>query len=97
MHFLLLEQIPDEGVKQLHSQTEELIQFISFLNMGKYYSGRLRSLIGYEQPKKIEFSTTQEYIRNFNETNLKDQQHRKNYVNKVYKNTNIAIELISQP
>jgi len=94
MRFLLPGETRNESVNQLRTQTEDLIEFLSFLNMGEYYSNKLRSLIGWVPPMKIKYHSSTESLLHLRDDLQREEEYSSKYVNKVYMNADTTIELV---
>lgn len=94
MSFLLANQDPIDDAEQMRRKTADLIEFISFLNMGEYYSAKIRSLIGWVPPMRIEHQSAQEHLRHLTEDLRKDIEYRSKYLDKVRSNAASSVDLI---
>ncbi|WP_295384472.1 HNH endonuclease signature motif containing protein [uncultured Thiodictyon sp.] len=95
MLFLLtLDQQPQDA-HRIASQSGDLIDFVSHLNVGPYYSKQLRKCIGWIEPlKRAGDFDTQNLIRNALSDIKTSETARQRYIERVLEQKDKAIKLI---
>jgi hypothetical protein len=94
MSFVLPGATDNNDVDQVRKKADDLIAFISHLNMGEYYAEKIRALIGWVPPMNIEYRTAQDNLRHLKENIQKDTEYRNKYLEKVQTNAAASINLI---
>ena len=94
MEFLLTTEALKLEHPQLKSATTDLIEFVSHLGMGQYYSQKLHKLIGWVEPCHSVYNSPEEHLSHFQRDIQKLETTMAAYPKRIEANRLTSIDLL---